>query len=144
MNNNVLPLAEQVALVDLVVDSTAYATAKLHLFKNDINPNSESLLADFIEADFDGYVAPTCTFGAAYIDPDGTPLSSAGEKMFVQDDAIGNDIYGAYLTDAAGTTLLRSARFADAPYPLVNAGDALPVNVKVGLDIGLIDVTPTP
>lgn len=144
MNNNILPPSQELALVDLMTGSTAYATAKLHLFKNDIVPNPDTELADLTPCDFSGYAAQTVTWSDAFRDADGTPISSGGEKLFIQTGATGNDVYGFYLTDSGGTTLLRSGRFADAPYPLVDAGDSLPVNVKVSLLEGLVDVAPTP
>jgi hypothetical protein len=144
MNNVAVPVALQLAELDALVGGADFTGAKLHLFKNNLTPTPNTLLADFTPADYSGYAAKTVTWSDAYFDSNDDAIVSGGEHLFAQTGATGNDIYGAYLTDSAGTKLLRSARLPDAPYPLDGAGDVLPVLVKIGLMDGLISVSPEP
>lgn len=144
MDNLIFPRSQELSLVNAMVDGADYVGAKLHLFKNDINPNADTILADFEECDFDGYAAATVTWSNAFFDTDDIALSSGGEILFTQDDAIGNNVYGGYLTNTAGDKLLWSGRLPDAPYPMAESGDVLPVVLKVGLLRGLLQESPTP
>jgi hypothetical protein len=89
--------------------------ALLKLFKNDISPNRETVVGDFTAADFTGY-APSAAlvWGAPYALPSGQPIVTAGSVLF----QAGNPLtvpglaYGWYMTNAGGTVLLASLRFA--------------------------------
>jgi len=92
-------------------------TAELRLFQNDFVPNKDSVLADFTEATFDGYAAPTLTFANAYIGPDNTVKLTAPSELFVPTGSTTpNIIYGWYIV-ANGTDVFSSNRF-DTEVPL--------------------------
>lgn len=83
--------------------------AKLHLYKNPLTtipPDSE--IASFTEADFTGYAAVTVTtWGDAFLDVFGRAVKVATSVQFDQtDDTATCTVYGWYLTDSAGTTLI--------------------------------------
>lgn len=122
---------------------SAGGAAKLvHLFKNDIDPDETSVLTDFEEAEFGGYGAIALEEAVGTLGLD--PLS--GEYVVRVDQAAGGQfftssgdfdpetIYGAYITDDAGTSLLAFLRFA-TPI-LVNASgqiiDVPDVEVRFG------------
>ena len=86
----------------------------LRLFKNDYTPNRDTVLADLVEADFDGYLpieidptlwgAPSSPFGAAvsYYDAFFLPFPCVSGSQVV---------YGYYLTFDNGAYLLWSQRW---------------------------------
>lgn len=140
--NAVLPKAFQLQILDDQMGGADFTGAKLHLFKNDLLPDDETVLADFVAADFSGYAAKTLTWGDAYFDSNGVPVSSAGEQAFEQTGATGCLVYGGWVTDTAGTKLLWSARLPNAPQPLVDAGDVLPLIARSSIDGGLLITSP--
>lgn len=92
------------------------ATVELHLYKNDVAPTPTSILADFTEADFDGYGPETIT-------PVSWPIFLKGISQAV---AVGpaivfsptgsvtpNLVYGYFVTDSTGARLLWGERFEE-------------------------------
>lgn len=144
MSVTVTPKAQELLLMTAMTGLAAYTGAKLHLYKNNITPTVNTVLADFTEADYTGYAAQTVTWSPAYFDLARQAVSNGGLKLFTQTGATGNDIFGCYLTDTAGTGLLWSSRLDDAPFSLVVNGDTLPIAVVMGLLSGIITVVPGP
>jgi len=94
--------------------------AKLHLFKNDFVPTRASVLADFTEADFDGYAAVdlpvASSFPAIQLDALGNLTQVIpGTYTFTGDDpqTAAQSVYGYYVTDQAGAVLVGFHRFLD-------------------------------
>lgn len=143
-SNLKFPKAGPLDMLALVIAGADFTAAKLHLFSNDITPNENTLLTDFVECVFTGYAAASLTWSAPFFDANGVPVSTPGEKLFVQTGATGDTCYGGYITNTAGTKLLAAGRITDAPFPFVVSGNALPITVKVGLGIGSIDPPPVP
>ncbi len=116
-------------LNELIAGTNLYVGGKMHLFKTPtaFTPNMD--VSTFTEADFTGYAAsPTVVFTAAFISPTGVPTISAPTVQFIGGSplTVSNVVYGWYLTDAAGTTLLFCRTFDS------------PVNINVplqGLDV---------
>lgn len=144
MSNVIFLKAILLAVLDLIIGDTDWATAELVLFDNDYTPNEDTELADLTLASFTGYAPAAITWSAPFFDIDGTPVSSGGEKLFTQTAAGSALIYGFGITNAAGTTLLAAGRFADAPYPMTGSGSVLPVSIKLGILDGLVSVSATP
>lgn len=91
----------------------------LALFVNDIFPDENTVLADFIEASFLGYssIAVSNWSGAAAIGSN-TYQSSSGTQTFTADiGASPQDIYGWYLHDTVN--LWSSDRDPNAPYQIL-------------------------
>lgn len=96
----------------------------LHLFKNNVTPDAASTVATFTECAFTGYAAITLV-AANWPTPTtngttGKAESTYAEQSFTVTTADGESYYGYYITDAAGTKLLRAERFADAPCALAD------------------------
>ena len=116
-------LAELVALVGV---GGALNGAKLHLFKNAYTPTRGDTVASFTPADFTGYATSAAlVWGAPYTDPANGPQVVANAVQFTSTGPflVGNDIYGVYCTDAAGTTLLFAEAFTvdGTPTPVIIA-----------------------
>lgn len=105
--------------VDGYLPNESPVSIKIKLFQNNFTPSPTSVLADFTEATFDGY-APVTVLAAAYPPsrtmPDGSTLALFSSVADFEDsgNVTPNTIYGAYITDTAGTFLLLSVRF-DTP-----------------------------
>jgi hypothetical protein len=102
------------------------ATCHVHLFVNNLTPNGDSVLGDFTEATFTGYLAQAFT---AFVGP--VHLGNGAEALMVDVNFIGGAItppgqtcYGYYITDNTDATLYMSERFT-SPVPFANLGDFL-------------------
>jgi len=124
------PTAARLEWADLVLASTPYATAEMHLYTNDITPTPDALEADFTEADFGGYAAKAITWEAPYIDGAGLVHAVGNVTTFVCTGTPPNDIYGYYVIGAGGE-YLGGARFDDAPRPVPGAGYGISADVDI-------------
>jgi len=127
------PNAAQLWLAGLV--KTALINSVLKLYQAISQPLSQStVIADFTEADFDGYAAKTITaWLAAYIDPDGGGSIQSGTQQWncvpAGPPPVANSILGWYLVSATGT--LVAAGDFPAPIAMSNLGDAIPLNITL-------------
>src|SRR3990172_7014320 len=96
-------------IIDEYLDGSEY-----HLFQNDVISDlgadglPEAVLADFTEADFDGYAPlPAGTWGGITLGADGRQYTEGEDALVWEQDggAATNDIYGWYQTDAGGDLL---------------------------------------
>ncbi len=76
-----------------------FAGAKLHLFKNPVQPGPETKLSDLTEADFDAYAAANITWGSVLLEPGGSASVDGGTIDFIAgaNQATSETIYGAYI-----------------------------------------------
>jgi hypothetical protein len=95
---------------------------KMHLFKNDVDPALTSVLADFLESDFPGYVAQDIAVWGVPVVVAHVARMQAAALTWLQTGAGVQDVYGYYVTDAAGTLLRWAERDPAAPVPMVGAG----------------------
>jgi hypothetical protein len=100
--------------------------AKLKLYKEPIEPTKATVIADLTPADFTGYAASAAiTWGTPLTDTDGTAFVPGGMIEFAASGStVANTIYGAYLTDGAGTILLGVFRF-DTPVSVGAVGQGV-------------------
>lgn len=131
------PNAQALALLGVLVDVDGLLNgAKMKLFKNNLMPTPNSVIADFEIADFTGFSTSTAlVWGTPYYQADGTPVVLAGAKTFIvtsADPVVGNTIYGYYITDGAGTALLYSERF-DSPVLMAIVGTGITVEPAFSL-----------
>lgn len=137
MSAIVLPKARDLVDLNAKTALAAYATAKLQLFNNNLNPTPLNVLADFTPCVYSGYAPVTLTWSPAFYEGL-VPVSSAGQTLFAQSGATGDLCYGAYLTDAAGAVLLGSARLDVSPFAFVSTGDTLPLVTMLQLLGGIL------
>jgi len=120
------------------VTSTIFPTDPvMRLFQTDIPINADTLMGDFVEADFSGYAAVTVTTGdwnPAVLMPDGTARQVHPLVMHFEQTAatVSNVVYGWYLTDALETEWLLAGKF-DLPYSM-NADD-LTIDVELAAEL---------
>jgi len=120
----VLSTAAQVAaLADLqtawqAAGSTGPLTA--HLYQNDYVPSPASVLADFTEADFDGYADVDLTLLVGpYLNPQGQPeIQNASVTWAMTGTTTPNTIFGYYFTTLAGA--YHSGERFDSPRPMLD------------------------
>jgi hypothetical protein len=105
----------------------------MHLYKAIATPLSVStVIGDFTEADYDGYVAKTITaWNNAYLDPAGGASIQSGTQQFdfTSVPLTTNLVLGFYVTNAAGA-LIFAGNF-DAPIAMIQNGDSIPVNATL-------------
>lgn len=137
----VIPRQQDLDDLDAKTALADYTGAKLHLFSNDITPNRDTVLADLTETLASGVVGQVVTWSVAFFDPEGNPVSTIGELLFIQTGATNGDVFGAYLTNGASNKLLWSARLDPAPFHFIGIGTTLPLTAKMGLAGGEVNIT---
>lgn len=100
-----------------------FLAAIIRLFKNDITPDEDTVLADLTEADFDGYAeSGAVTWGEVHNGNDGSVEMQAGSQEFhCTGGTTPNEIFGYMIVDSGGTTLLAAHRFDESE--LMSADD---------------------
>jgi hypothetical protein len=124
-------------LLEYAMGKTAAADQKLRLYTNDYTPLHTSVVASFTEMGaVQGYTLKTLTttsWGAA-TPGTGTGTSTSNkasiayaQQTFTADGTGGSQtVYGYFVTDNAGTTLLYAERFSTAK-TYANVGDAIKI-----------------
>lgn len=117
--------------IQILADMLGAQSFRLKLFKNNYTPVVGSVLGSFTEANFSGYAAAIVTAGG-WSTPvnDGTGRAISNNALFTFSNttgAVGNDIYGYFVTDAGGTKLYWAERFGVAPVDMNSAGKVLNV-----------------
>lgn len=116
----------QAGVTSLLAAATAGVLdgCKLELYQNDYVPVPFSVLADFTVADYTGYGNKTIAAADwnAVVQPDGSAgIVGPGEFFDATGTAVSNTIYGYYVTDSGGTTVLWAERF-DTPVGIAGPG----------------------
>ena len=116
----IVPLAALPKHLDYLVG--AWQTpVTLKLFQNDLTPDADTVLGDFVEADFTGYTSKNASalgFSAAAVVPPRALVSSGPFTWTVGNPVItGNYVFGYYVIDGFGD-LLWCERPASGPAPM--------------------------
>lgn len=108
------------------------ATVHVHLFVNNISPNKDTAIGDFVEATFVGYAVPSL---GVLVGP--VSLTNAAEALMQDVNFIGASIvppgettYGYYLTDNTDAVLYLSESFTQ-PVPFSGVGDFLDLKIVI-------------
>jgi hypothetical protein len=109
------------------------ATAlKIHLYKTNVTPTTSSVVGDFTEADFPGYAAQdVITWGAASVAGHVATITAASNTFTRSTTGAAQNIYGYYVTNAAGTVLYWAELDPAAPRIVTNAGDTISVTLAM-------------
>lgn len=112
----------------------AFNGAKVGLFKNNIAPNADTVLADLVTADFDGAAVSGPITWSAVVHNDSLEMRVLGStQVFIcTGDTTPNLIYGFYIVNSAGTELLYSMRY-DSPQSMSEAGNFIAVTPDLRL-----------
>lgn len=96
---------------------------RLHLFQNNIVPSRTTVLADLVEATFDGYAAVAINSWAVSVVSSHIATSLPTNQIFTKTSgATPNTIYGYYVTNNANSQLLWCERDPAAPFTMSVAG----------------------
>lgn len=124
------------------IGAAPLAAPEFRLYENDFTPLETSILTDFTEATFGGYVSQTPTWGAPGFDQSGIATAPAS-MVFTADGTLAGVAYGIYMLGSTGL-LVAAARFADGPYNFAVNGDQLVLTVLFGLAQGNVNVAVGP
>lgn len=121
---------ELAALADIVAGTLA--GAEIALFQNDIVATGSLPLGDYTPADYDGYAPEAVTWLAPSMGEGNEPevIGIVGEFR-PTGTTTPNVIYGALLTDGAGTTLFAAANLDNPPADMAATTDAIVVTVRL-------------
>jgi hypothetical protein len=111
------------------------STAKIHQYTDShVFDAVNDTPASFTEAAYTGYGATSVTFNGPYNQgADGQVLVTDIDSSMSAITGGSSKVQGVYLTDSTGTQLYGAGPLAD-PVPLVNVGDAIHVDITLGLD----------
>jgi hypothetical protein len=121
------PTSELLSLLGDIVTNDL-TTCKVHLAKALLNPiGPNSVLADFTEANYVGYLAQTALFNPPHLNSDGQAVTDSPLLTFQPTaNTTPNTIVAFYVTDSASAVYLWGGSF-DVPINLVEPTDALPL-----------------
>lgn len=114
--------------LETILTSVVAGGIDIHLFVNDLVPTLDSVLFDFTEAAWSGYVpitVPAVDFIFQAIAAHVAQLTAA-PIFFTNTSGVDQQVYGYYATTPGGGNVLWAARFDGAPLPLPFLG-SLPV-----------------
>jgi len=120
----VLPASSRLLQLEAII-AAQLDGGSLRLYKNELTPTVDSILADFTVANFTGYANKTiATWGTPYLDALGLATVLGGLQTWTCTDAVTpNQIYGCYYVDAGGE-LIFAERFS-SPIPMGSADEVL-------------------
>jgi hypothetical protein len=129
-----VPDVGEVELLSRAVNLTSPDDCVLHLYTNDKTPAEGDTVADYTESTGSGYAAETLTGSSWTVTTTtGTTTGEYPQVTFTYTGAEPN-IYGYYVTNNAGTTLLWAERFSDGPYAIPSGGGSVKITPKIELE----------
>lgn len=126
-----ITVVPRIAMLDLMTkirDNYAIdSSTELRLFQNDIVPDMNTVIGDFVEADFTGYaVVLGGSDTAAFVDENGQGILEPQHGVFVMTaDTVTNTVFGFYAVEQDAPDILRFCRRFDTPKTFTLAGDTL-------------------
>jgi hypothetical protein len=133
MSNIVIPNVAKVELLERLVGSDSDVPEKLRLFQNNLTIGPTTVLSDFTQANFSGYVAGTLTgvSVSGTLDSDNRAVATWSDITFTKSGATGNTIWGYYVTNNMGGFCW--AEKFDSPVVLDTDGEFLTITPKFTL-----------
>lgn len=126
----VVNVGEQL-LLKRALNHTAADDVKLHLYTNDVTPSESHTVANYTEATGNGYSEIELTGSSFTVaTSDGVTTASYTEQTFTFTGGPVS-VYGYYVTDGAGTTLLWAERFTSAPYNIPADGGEIRITIRL-------------
>ncbi len=123
-----VPLDSEIFILGQYLTSQSF---RMHLFSNNYTPAANSIVSSFTEAAFSGYAQKTIAAGdwtTPVDDGAGRAISfNLAQTWANSTGAVGNDIYGYFMTDAGGTNLVWAERLASVPVDMNTAGKTLSI-----------------
>lgn len=101
---------------------------KMHLYKTNVTPTTASVVGNFTECDFAGYAAQDIiTWGAASVTSHVAKITAAANTFTRSSTGAAQNIYGYFITNAAGSLLYWAELDPSAPRTVTNIGDSVTV-----------------
>lgn len=124
-----IPDEGEVGILQALKDYNAF---NIRLFKNDFTPSASTVIGDFTECDFTGYIDQALVFSNAVDEGDYASISS-DVVTFTPFGSVSQTAYGYYITyyDGVSTTYLIGAERFDTPFVFVD--DTTEKKVRVTL-----------
>jgi len=123
-----VPLVSEIYLLNYILTA---ASLRMKLYSNNYTPVQGSVIASFTEANFSGYAAYVVAAGnwtTPVNDGAGRAISfNLANTWANSTGAVGNSIYGYFVTDAGGTNLCWAERLAAAPVDMTTAGKTMSI-----------------
>lgn len=113
----------------LLQSSLGNNTTKLRLFTNNITPAKTDVASTYTECTASGYAAISLSGGTWTYTTQGNEADYATQTFTLTSSAT---VYGYYVTDSAGTTLLFSELFSNGPYNI-------PANGSIAITLHVTD-----
>lgn len=119
--------------VSLIVEAQQHVvytlSAKVKLFKNDIEPDEDTVLGDMEECDFDDYGLQSLNADpviASALDGEGRLWTTWNELTWTKGAGMtSNNVYGYYVVSSDGLFLFWVERFPGAPVPMSILGEMI-------------------
>ena len=127
-----VPDVGEVEMLSRILNATSTGNVVLHLYTSDTSQDEGDTVATYTEEDDASYAAVTLTGGSWTVATSGGTTTA---EYAQQDFTIGGatTVYGYYVTDSGGTTLLWAERFGSAA-TLGAGGGTISVTPKITLD----------
>ena len=104
-NSIVVPNASELVLLQYLLGIAAPGDFKLRVFSNDVTPDEDTVLSDLTEVVDTSYAAITLAHGTWTVSSvSGVAVGEYPQQTFTFSST--HDLYGYYVTDSAGTSLL--------------------------------------
>lgn len=130
---DVVPTEALVNLLKLAVGGDD--SINVRLFKNDLHPGPDTVLGDFVQANFSGYAPqPAKPFTEPEVLLNGAVRRQSIDLSFEHDGGpTTNNVYGYYVTlePSGGPQLLWAGRFEDAPVDFSSVDDGRDFTVEI-------------
>ncbi len=127
-----VPNTGEAALLNLILGKATAGNLVLHLYTNDVTPGETNTVASFTESTAAGYASKTLTASSWTVaTADGVTTATYAAQLFQYTAA--ETVYGYYVTDAAGTTLLWAERFTET-FTAGSSGGGLYLTPTFSLD----------
>lgn len=128
-----VPDVGEVNLLSRMVNKIATGDVKLRLFKNNYTPVEAATAASFTQANAAGYAEQTLT-GATWTVATNAGVTEASYPERTFNFTAADTIYGYYVVDSAGTTVLWAERFDGAPFNIPAGGGSVKVTPRIRLE----------
>lgn len=128
-----VPDVGEVQLLSRMLNKVATGDVKLRLFKNNYTPVEGSTVAAFTQASAAGYAEQTLA-GASWTVATSSGVTEAAYPERTFSFSAAETIYGYYVVDAAGTTVLWAERFDGAPFNIPAGGGSVKVTPRIRLE----------
>lgn len=125
----IVPSEELVRSLDDYLGLLNSAGVVIRLFSNNHTPVIGDTVAAYTEATFSGYSSQTVgAWGGAVFSSSKARSTATTPRTFTNSTgAVGNTIYGYYVTDAGGSDLVFAHRPDNGPFDLLTAGKSMTV-----------------